>query len=172
MPRGSGTNSQGNHYNTPGGSNSNSGGSYQCKNPPFCYAVLCYTLLLFNWCGFNTYSFIGRQNQIDYLLLQLCYVVYGTTLKNCGAFVVSSPLSLENFILFVTDRAPLLFLICLSIYDRSILLQQDSNANGSYYYANDNGSTYYNSGSGSSTYTSPSGTSYTSSSSSGGGGKK
>lgn len=30
MPR-SGTNSQGNHYNTPGGSNSNGGSSYHCK---------------------------------------------------------------------------------------------------------------------------------------------
>jgi hypothetical protein len=31
MPR-SGTNSQGNHYSTPGGSNSNSGSSYHCKS--------------------------------------------------------------------------------------------------------------------------------------------
>lgn len=31
MPKGSGTNSQGNHYSTPGGTNSNSGGSYHCK---------------------------------------------------------------------------------------------------------------------------------------------
>jgi hypothetical protein len=31
MPHGSGTNSQGNHYNTPGGTNSNAGGSYHCK---------------------------------------------------------------------------------------------------------------------------------------------
>lgn len=34
MPR-SGTNSQGNHYSTPGGTNSNSGGSYHCKFDPF-----------------------------------------------------------------------------------------------------------------------------------------
>lgn len=38
MPRGSGSsssgyNSQGNHYNTPGGSNSSSGSSYHCKLP-------------------------------------------------------------------------------------------------------------------------------------------
>jgi len=31
MPKGSGTNSQGNHYNTPGGTNSSSGSSYHCK---------------------------------------------------------------------------------------------------------------------------------------------
>eukprot|EP00977_Amphora_coffeiformis_P018216 scaffold6306_cov135-Amphora_coffeaeformis.AAC.1 len=38
MPKGSGTNSQGNHYNTPGGSNSNGGSSYHCtfaKNRPW-----------------------------------------------------------------------------------------------------------------------------------------
>lgn len=32
MPQGSGTNSQGNHYNTPGGTNSNGGSSYHYSN--------------------------------------------------------------------------------------------------------------------------------------------
>lgn len=31
MPKGSGNNSQGNHYNTPGGTNSSSGSSYHCE---------------------------------------------------------------------------------------------------------------------------------------------
>ena len=31
MPKGSGYNSQGNHYNTPGGTNSSSGSSYHCE---------------------------------------------------------------------------------------------------------------------------------------------
>jgi hypothetical protein len=31
MPNGSGTNSQGNHYNTPGGTNSSGGSSYHCE---------------------------------------------------------------------------------------------------------------------------------------------
>ena len=31
MPRGYGTNSQGNSYSTPGGTNSSSGSSYHCK---------------------------------------------------------------------------------------------------------------------------------------------
>ena len=32
MPKGSGTNSQGNHYNTPGGTNSSGGSSYHYSN--------------------------------------------------------------------------------------------------------------------------------------------
>eukprot|EP00561_Arcocellulus_cornucervis_P005474 CAMPEP_0185811614 /NCGR_PEP_ID=MMETSP1322-20130828/8327_1 /TAXON_ID=265543 /ORGANISM="Minutocellus polymorphus, Strain RCC2270" /LENGTH=74 /DNA_ID=CAMNT_0028508081 /DNA_START=39 /DNA_END=263 /DNA_ORIENTATION=+ len=32
MPKGSGNNSQGNHYNTPGGTNSSSGSSYHYSN--------------------------------------------------------------------------------------------------------------------------------------------
>jgi hypothetical protein len=47
MPRGSGNsnsgsgyNSHGNHYNTPGGTNSSSGSSYHCK-PPFERYLLC-----------------------------------------------------------------------------------------------------------------------------------
>ena len=51
------------------------------------------------------------------------------------------------------------FLVTLRYVSLLFLLiyTQDSNSDGSYYYANDNGSTYYNSGNGSSTYTSPGG---------------
>ena len=38
MPK-SGTNSQGNHYNTPGGSNSNQGDSYHCESIATFYFV-------------------------------------------------------------------------------------------------------------------------------------
>ena len=38
-----GTNNQGNSYNTPGGTNSNSGGSYQCKFDNF-HFTLFFTL--------------------------------------------------------------------------------------------------------------------------------
>ena len=39
MPKGSGTNSQGNHYNTPGGSNSSSGSSYHYSNSNGSYGI-------------------------------------------------------------------------------------------------------------------------------------
>ena len=40
----SGTNSQGNSYNTPGGTNSSQGSSYHCKSSLFLKQVLCHSI--------------------------------------------------------------------------------------------------------------------------------
>ena len=53
MPKGSGYNSQGNHYNTPGGTNSSSGSSYHCEFRAFDQFVLGWHVISrFSTCGF------------------------------------------------------------------------------------------------------------------------
>lgn len=75
----SGTNSQGNHYNTPGGTNSSSGSSYHCKFAA--WIRLKSILFLFQA------SIFTHVNALVSSLFFLCVFCNTSTDSRCGRFV-------------------------------------------------------------------------------------
>lgn len=162
MPKGSGYNSQGNHYNTPGGTNSSSGSSYHCE-----FRASRFMFLAPKCKGIFSLSLLTPEAQI----LHRRYAVLS---RSCRQLI--DPLLFQYLsAAWYYSRRDLFLSICHHL-TRTLLLRTllhtsfihctthvpprqriDSNSNGSYYYSNDNGSTYYNNGSGHSRYTSSSG---------------